>query len=65
MSDFYIGTEDNKSTMEYMGISLTPYVQAAFGPIGVRANFFINRIGANPDYSKVYIEPQIGVSYSF
>jgi hypothetical protein len=66
MVDFPIGTEVNKSTMEYQGITLIPYVQAGFGRFSVTANFYVYRVGANrPGYREVAIMPEIGVFYNF
>jgi hypothetical protein len=63
--DVPIGTEVNRSTMEYQGIRLKPYVGATFGAINVWANLYIYHIGANTDHNEVTIMPEIGVSYSF
>ncbi|MDR2149556.1 MAG: penicillin-binding protein activator LpoB [Spirochaetaceae bacterium] len=63
--DFPIGVEINKTTMEYQGVSLSPYVRATFGAIGITANFYVYHIGANTDYNEVTITPEIGISYSF
>ncbi|MDR2095258.1 MAG: hypothetical protein LBP76_07035 [Treponema sp.] len=64
-TDFPIGTEVNKTTMEYQGVSLSPYVSAVFGAIGITANFYVYHIGANTDYNEVTITPEIGISYTF
>jgi hypothetical protein len=63
--DFPIGTEVNRTTMEYQGIRLRPYVGATFGAIDVWANLYIYHIGANTNYNEVTIMPEIGISYRF
>ncbi|MDR1230464.1 MAG: CsgG/HfaB family protein [Spirochaetaceae bacterium] len=63
--DFPIGTEANKTTMEYQGITLVPYAQAEFGGLGITAFFHAYRIGASsPGYREVAIMPVIGVFYN-
>jgi hypothetical protein len=65
-TDFPIGTEVNKTTMEYQGITFIPYMWAAFGGFSVTANFYVYNIGANrPGYNEVAIMPEIGVFYDF
>jgi hypothetical protein len=55
-----------RERMEYQGISLTPYVRASFGGgFTIRANFYTYYVGANPNYRKVTIMPEIGIFYSF
>ncbi|MDR1030944.1 MAG: CsgG/HfaB family protein [Treponema sp.] len=64
--DFPIGTEVNKTIMEYQGITLIPYVRARFGDLSVTANFYVYRVGVNhPGYREVAIMPEIGVFYNF